>query len=396
MESLTNLSRSLSINWLGEVPETYEERQAALKARFGDGFHGCLCSLCCYQKHRGDVKQVSHESSNEVAYFYMGMGDFAKAEGLLWRVIEHAMAKETDGQRAEFCLGESYHALGACLLNQGKWQEAHKVWCDGAAQVVSQNACETRRTSLPPLKSMRGKVKRAKKMSNDDSAQLPTCEEIYSEGVGYAAAVSGNRHLRKKIFILSGESLVSKETCEWVVRRAEEYAQTHGGWMRKRHYGAPTTDVPLSILDDVFKWFKESFFTSLRPTLQQQYYPSSDRANAKIAIHDAFIVKYDASTVEGQRFLPEHTDESTHSLVIALNDRGEYTGGGTRFPILKHSQTTKGPGIVFHRGSIRHSGEPIFEGTRYIIAAFLLLGTKKCSGVKNDAMAGKDFSFGFV
>ena len=198
MESLTNLSRSLSINWLGEVPETYEERQAALKARFGDGFHGCLCSLCCYQKHRGDVKQVSHESSNEVAYFYMGMGDFAKAEGLLWRVIEHAMAKETDGQRAEFCLGESYHALGACLLNQGKWQEAHKVWCDGAAQVVSHKRLRDTKDKLASLKSMR-KSEEGKKMSNDDSAQLPTCEEIYSEGVGYAAAVSGNRHLRKDL-----------------------------------------------------------------------------------------------------------------------------------------------------------------------------------------------------
>ena len=87
-----------------------------------------------------------------------------------------------------------------------------------------------------------------------------------------------------------------------VVRRAEEYAQTHGGWMRKRHYGAPTTDVPLSILMMFSSGLKSISSTSLRPTLQQQYYPSSDRANAKIAIHDAFIVKYDASTVEGQRF----------------------------------------------------------------------------------------------
>ena len=48
-----------------------------------------------------------------------------------------------------------------------------------------------------------------------------------------------------------------------------------------------------------------------------------------IKVHDAFIVKYDAT--HGQRFLPLHTDEGDWSLTLALNDESEYDGGGTLF-----------------------------------------------------------------
>jgi len=81
-----------------------------------------------------------------------------------------------------------------------------------------------------------------------------------------------------------------------------------------------------------------------------------------VAIHDAFVVKYDAGMpmpnvsdalsnvtkapsreVSGQTFLPLHCDQSSHSFTIALNSSTEYEGGGTYFPAF---------GRVFRPGTV--------------------------------------------
>jgi hypothetical protein len=97
-----------------------------------------------------------------------------------------------------------------------------------------------------------------------------------------------------------------------------------------------------------------------------------------VAIHDAFVVKYDtglamptaadiASTAaehlstlrrgsdeqapsSRQTYLPLHCDQSSHSFTIALNSSSEYEGGGTYFPAL---------GSVFRPGDLLHLS-PIF------------------------------------
>lgn len=72
-----------------------------------------------------------------------------------------------------------------------------------------------------------------------------------------------------------------------------------------------------------------------------------------VAIHDAFVVKYDtglpvlaSSSILSQlqvrteppatlqTYLPLHCDQSSHSFTIALNGMDEYVGGGTYFPSL--------------------------------------------------------------
>lgn len=66
----------------------------------------------------------------------------------------------------------------------------------------------------------------------------------------------------------------------------------------------------------------------------------------------------------------QDTDESTHSFVLALNN--DFEGGGTYF---YDSDTTiradTGSVLSFRGDDIRHGGEPIQSGTRYILAVFL-------------------------
>jgi 2OG-Fe(II) oxygenase superfamily len=68
--------------------------------------------------------------------------------------------------------------------------------------------------------------------------------------------------------------------------------------------------------------------------------------------------------------IDKDTDESTHSLVIALNDN--YDGGGTVF--YDSNQTIRlqcGQVLCFRGDSVFHGGEAVTNGTRYIIAVFL-------------------------
>ena len=68
--------------------------------------------------------------------------------------------------------------------------------------------------------------------------------------------------------------------------------------------------------------------------------------------------------------MPIHTDESTHSFVLALNE--DYEGGGTHF--FDHDKTVKlrtGDMLSFRGDSLWHGGEALTAGTRYIMAVFL-------------------------
>ena len=91
---------------------------------------------------------------------------------------------------------------------------------------------------------------------------------------------------------------------------------------------------------------------------------------SRLRVWDAFVVRYDAAA---QRSLPTHQDDSHLSLTIALNETGEYDGGGTSFEDLGGEgfvRPEKGCVVAFP-GELRHGGRAVTRGVRYIIAVFL-------------------------
>ena len=70
-----------------------------------------------------------------------------------------------------------------------------------------------------------------------------------------------------------------------------------------------------------------------------------------------------------QRYLPPHIDESSHSFILALNS--DFSGGGTYIHELGMTLKPEVGGMCsFSGGEVLHSGDPVVEGVRYIIAAF--------------------------
>merc|ERR1711920_1069978 len=120
--------------------------------------------------------------------------------------------------------------------------------------------------------------------------------------------------------------------------------------------------------------------TKLRPLLERQY-----GADFDFRCNDAFVVRYDAA--KGQRHLPLHLDQSTHSVTLALNGGDDFEGGGTYFPALGRAfLVPAGHAFSFEGGTTPHQGDPVLRGVRYIVAALLLAERKSVAGtdIKSD------------
>lgn len=69
--------------------------------------------------------------------------------------------------------------------------------------------------------------------------------------------------------------------------------------------------------------------------------------------------------------MPTHADDSHFSLTIALNPLSEYQGGGTSFDETGAVLRPDVGGVVCFPGSLRHGGDTVTKGVRYVVAAFL-------------------------
>ena len=97
---------------------------------------------------------------------------------------------------------------------------------------------------------------------------------------------------------------------------------------------------------------------------------------SRMRVHDAFIVRYDAEK-DKSLSLPEHSDTSSMSFTLALNEKGaDFEGGGTWFQALAERGAGRvvdadvGKAVAF-AGPLRHAGFPVTSGTRVILVLFL-------------------------
>jgi hypothetical protein len=176
----------------------------------------------------------------------------------------------------------------------------------------------------------------------------------------------------------SNGPLIDPKECAWVIEQVEAHCAT-SGWSTARHVQAPTTDVPVSQVSAIRGWFDSVLREKLFPMLAARY-PYAIGSADELRVMDAFVVRYDARE---QASLPTHQDENTFSFTIALNDRSEYEGGGTAFEALRPADAdpdasyeprvlnADAGGVVTFPGKLRHGGNVVTRGRRYIIPLFI-------------------------
>ena len=151
---------------------------------------------------------------------------------------------------------------------------------------------------------------------------------------------------------------------------AVEAAAT-AAWLERRRAGATdhaVYDVPATDLPEPARGYVRALVASLaaRATL---LFPGTF-AGAEARVLDCFFVRYDAQRCFAE--MRDHVDESAVSLSVALNDAGDYDGGGLH--VAAAGDVLDGPaGSVFcFPGAMTHGGVAVTRGTRRILSLFLV------------------------
>ena len=177
-----------------------------------------------------------------------------------------------------------------------------------------------------------------------------------------------------ELALASQTPILTSEECLNIINECESH---YYGWGSSNdRYGTPSNRVGhmLSLENLSYTYTLVNF--SLLPRL----YPAISRAFARqhinpenLRLAGCRIVKYDAE--DGHVELGMHRDGLLFTANIALNDVHEYKGGGTKIEGLEDPIRLPKGHVLIHPGDVRHGGEAITHGIRYVLVCFVLDAT---------------------
>lgn len=320
----------LKLSWI-EDRDSVAERDMAMQRLFG---RSCTCVRCRYELAEGNYNTLSALEAMQLGNFFLGKGRPEESESL----FRYAKSKTQSSAR----LMDIAHALGAIQLSRGRFLQAQRLW----AQSAREHPHEYRNHS--------GIALQADKMHSYQYF-LEDSSDFWKETV----------HVSKIVWesplplTFISHQIASAQDCQQII----QWAEMNSRWTGNRHYAVPTYDIPLHTDLDILQWFHNTFVTTIRYLLALQF-----GTTERFYVHDAFCVKYEAGA--SHNHLNLHTDESTHSFILALNE--QYEGGGTYFHDYNRVlRLRQGDMLSFKGDSLLHGGELVTKGTRYILAVFL-------------------------
>ena len=121
----------------------------------------------------------------------------------------------------------------------------------------------------------------------------------------------------------------------------------------------------------LLEWLRGKLQSTITPALCAQFGLDAEQ----VWLEDAFVIKYEAAE-GGQPGLGFHRDDSELSFNILLSSPAGFTGGGTSFHLDETGDqaTTLAPQrgeMLSHFGRLNHAGNPVSDGTRYVLAGFV-------------------------
>lgn len=375
-----------SLSKIGSLGDDLNSRNMELKRLMGSDFT-CGCERCQYERQE-NINDIPAQQLKRLGDIAMQQSRFEEASNIYDAILKsepnnadvfHAKAASFLGRASS----ANFSKLGHC---HGFFVQAQHLW----SQVAANTNLE-KHADISVILQKQNAYRTIQHLSSDD---------VTSSNNDYSTDKAFKSFLNEKVFLTDNNApVITSIECQKVIQSAEEYAK-QTGWTTSRHYAVPTTDIPLHDLADLKPWFYDVWSQRIRPLLRDQFKlnTTASTRTRDIYIHDAFVVRYDANG--GQRNLPPHYDESTHSFIIALNT--DFEGGGTYIHTLNRALKPEVAGgmISFCGGELLHSGDSVVKGTRYVIVAFCyidLIVDKQVSKCEASQTSGhtSGFSFGF-
>jgi len=165
------------------------------------------------------------------------------------------------------------------------------------------------------------------------------------------------------------------EECNFVLNALKDaVSKRESGWTTDRHAAYATTDVPCSEVAEIDAWVRESLSKRVFSKLSARHgWPYSENEghfahSQGLYFRDLFFVKY---SVDGQAGLSLHRDGSIVSFNILLNKATDFEGGGTYVEADDRAYQIEQGDCFVHSGKLRHGGQPITKGERFILVAFV-------------------------
>ncbi|CAE7484212.1 AKR2B [Symbiodinium natans] len=171
-------------------------------------------------------------------------------------------------------------------------------------------------------------------------------------------------HLRQ---VYTLKAVWSPTECDHVLGAVKAAVEKASGWTTDRHAAYATTDLPCSRIPEVDAWVRASLAERVFPQLAKRH-GWGDGSGSCLYFRDLFFVQY---SVQGQAGLALHRDGSIISFNILLNDAGDFEGGGTYVEADDFAYQIQQGDCFVHSGKLRHGGQPVTRGERYIVVGFV-------------------------
>lgn len=361
------------VSYTGAPSENWQQRQTSLKERYGPQFvcHCVWCKLDEQQQQQGNsnsntiLPPPDTLVRNVVRLGHVAMANQQYNRALL--LYRHALERDPSQLSV-------WHAIGAVLLAQRKFLQAQRHWnqallASASTTTTSDPAAAAAAATLEDYQKTKGVAVQLEKLQ---AYRYLHPINLKTDGSSSSLSSGTISHCGGRCFV-TRDPIVSEQTCRMIL---EWVATADDCWTTSRHYAVPTHDVPVHQIPQLLNWFLDWFHHTVHPLLEQQFLVDKKKKSGRFYVHDAFVVRYQAQgggSSSSCPYLPIHVDESTHSFVLTLNDHENFTGGGTYFCDWDCLVSPTKPGVLvsFRGDSLRHGGNPVTRGERYILAGFL-------------------------